>query len=84
MPAVSAHTVLHLFQLMDSERFRMYDYGSAAANQAVYGASQPTDIAANYHHLDVPVDLMAGKQDGVISPENVYRHLHALKASNAK
>eukprot|EP00873_Tetraselmis_striata_P018859 jgi/Tetstr1/439123/TSEL_002988.t1 len=82
MPAVSAHTVLHLFQLMGSGRFQMYDYGNAAANGAAYGTPQPPDVAANYHRLrDLPVDLMAGRRDGVISPENVQRHLHALRAA---
>jgi len=84
MPAVSAHTLLHVFQLMDTGRFRLYDHGSATANREAYGIPAPPDIAANYHLMDVPVDLMAGLNDGVISAENMHRHLHALQASRSQ
>ncbi len=40
-------------QLIRSRRFRLYDYGSAAANHAHYGQEEPPDIAANYHLLQV-------------------------------
>jgi hypothetical protein len=38
-------------QLIRSRRFRLYDYGSAAANYAHYRQEEPPDIAANYHLL---------------------------------
>ena len=86
MPAVSAKTALHFMQLADDRQFHLYDHGSAEANRAAYGAphSRPPDIAASYHLIDVPVDLMAGRQDGVIPPENVHRHLDAMRAGGVK
>lgn len=84
MPALSAHTGLHLLQLMNSGRFTLYDYGSPSANRAIYGSPAPPDIGGSYHYMDIPVDLMAGQQDGVVSPENIRRHCHALKAAGAK
>jgi hypothetical protein len=41
MPAVSFHQGLHFVQLWSSGRFRLYDYGSRAANLAHYGHPHP-------------------------------------------
>jgi hypothetical protein len=49
-----------LAQWARSKHFRLYDYGSEAENRAHYGTAEPTDIAAAYGRLDIPVDFMAG------------------------
>ncbi len=55
-------------------RFQLYDYGSPAANSARYGAPAPPDVAALYPLLaGLPVDLVAGRSDGVIAREDVVR-----------
>ena len=59
---------------MRSGRFQLYDYGSPAANAARYGADAPPDVAALYPLLaGLPVDLVAGRSDGVIAREDVVR-----------
>jgi hypothetical protein len=82
MPAISLHTGAHLIQLMNSKRFELFDYGSAAANRSHYGTDQPPDVAAQYHLLaDLPVDLVAGRSDGVIARDDVASHYEAMKAA---
>lgn len=49
-----------------------------------YGAPQPPDIAGEYWRLaagGLPVDLVAGRRDGVIPPANVRAHLAAMQAA---
>lgn len=36
-----------------------------------YGETQPPDVAGYYGLLDCPVDICAGRADGVIAKENV-------------
>lgn len=36
----------------------------------------------NYHVLNMPVDIMAGKSDGVIAKENVLMHYQKLQEAN--
>ncbi|GBF99175.1 alpha beta hydrolase family [Raphidocelis subcapitata] len=81
MPAVSLHQGLHFIQLYRTGRFRLYDYGSPAANRARYGHPAPPDVASEYWRLDVPVDICAGAHDGVIPPANVRRHVAAMRAA---
>ncbi|EIE26467.1 hypothetical protein COCSUDRAFT_39557 [Coccomyxa subellipsoidea C-169] len=64
-----------------SGRFQLYDFGSAAANRAHYGSAEPPDIAANYGRLDIPVDIMAGRSDGVIARENVVKHYDCMHSA---
>ena len=69
-----------LLQWVRSGKFRLYNYGSAAANMDHYwGEPEPPDIAANYSLIDCPVDIMAGRADGIIAPENVRQHYERLK-----
>ena len=63
---------------------QMYDYGSAAANFDQYGCAAPPDIAADYHRLDVPVDIIAGRHDGVVARENVVQHYLKLQAAGCR
>lgn len=64
--------------------FRLYDYGSPAANRAAYGSSAPPDVAANYGLVDIPVDLVAGEADGVVSRESVLKHYDALRDAGCR
>lgn len=38
-------------QIARTGRFRLFDYGSAKANEAVYGSPQPPDILEQYSSL---------------------------------
>lgn len=71
-------------QWIRSGRFQLYDYRNAAANQEAYCSDKPPDMAANYGALPMPVDIMAGKSDGVIAKENVLKHYNALKDAGCK
>lgn len=69
-----------LVQWVRSGKFRLYDYGSALANRQHYdGEPEPFDVAANYKLLDCPVDIMAGRADGIIARENVQQHYERMK-----
>ncbi|KAL4539401.1 hypothetical protein Ndes2437B_g02221 [Nannochloris sp. 'desiccata'] len=82
MPAISLHTGSHLMQLMSAKKFLLYDYGSLAANRKHYGTDVPPDVAAHYHLLQgLPIDLVAGRSDGVIAREDVETHYEAMKAA---
>jgi len=80
MPAISLHMGNHVCQWIRSGRFQLYDYGGAdgAGNLARYKLRAPPDIAAQYHLLDVPVDIVAGRADGVIVAANCRRHYEAM------
>jgi len=80
MPGISLHTGNHVCQWIRSGRFQLYDYGgpAGAGNLARYAARTPPDIAAQYHLLDVPVDIVAGRADGVIVAANCRAHYEAM------
>ena len=79
MPAISLHTGAHLIQLMLTGRFQLYDYG-APANRRHYGTNRPLDVASNYGLIsDLPVDLVAGRSDGIVAREDVAAHYDAMK-----
>eukprot|EP00898_Chlorokybus_atmophyticus_P005579 jgi/Chlat1/6021/Chrsp4S06203 len=78
MPGVSYNVMLHLCQIMDARTFRMFDYGSRRANLYVYGTPEPLDVAAHYGLVDVPVDVVAGKRDGLIPASMVRLHHERL------
>ncbi|KAL0031744.1 hypothetical protein WJX79_004834 [Trebouxia sp. C0005] len=82
MPSISFHTGMHLIQWIRSGRFQMFKYRNKKSNQAVYGSDEPTDIAENYRYLRMPVDIMAGRSDGVIARENVLMHYQKLQEAN--
>ncbi|KAI3435938.1 hypothetical protein D9Q98_001996 [Chlorella vulgaris] len=85
MPALSLHSGAHFVQLIRSRRFRLYDYGSAAANYAHYRQEEPPDIAANYHLLQgLPVDLVAGGSDGIIAEANVQEHYKRMREAGVQ
>lgn len=85
MPAISLHTTNHFAQWARHPEFRMYDYGTAAANMEHYGSTVPPSIAQNYSLLsDLPVDLAAGTSDGLIAPENVEQHARWLTKAGVR
>ncbi|EFN54341.1 hypothetical protein CHLNCDRAFT_24871 [Chlorella variabilis] len=81
MPALSLHSGAHFAQWSNDLSFRLFDYGTAAANRERYGTDRPPSIADHYRLLDIPVDLLAGAADGIIPPACVIRHVHHLRAA---
>lgn len=79
MPGVSFHVAHHLAQMKHSRKFRMYDYGSAAANFEEYGSPEPLDLGEYCGFIDIPVDLVAGRKDNVIRPSMVRKHYELMK-----
>ncbi|MFS7972272.1 putative triacylglycerol lipase [Helianthus anomalus] len=79
MPGVSFGIALHLAQMKRARKFRMFDYGSPAANMRAYGSPEPLDLGEYYGLIDVPVDLVAGKKDRVIHPSMVRKHYRLMR-----
>lgn len=79
MPGISVHTTLHLIQFISSGRFQLYDYGSPVQNMRHYGLPAPLDLASEYWRIDIPVDIVAGTNDGVIPPECVRLHVTHMR-----
>lgn len=79
MPGVSFGIALHLAQMKRAKRFRMFDYGSAPANMAVYGSPEPLDLGEYYGLIDIPVDVVAGRKDKVIRPSMVRKHYRLMR-----
>ncbi|KAL6608040.1 hypothetical protein ACP70R_041103 [Stipagrostis hirtigluma subsp. patula] len=84
MPGVSFHVALHLAQIKRAKRFQMYDYGSPAANMEAYGTPEPLDLGAHYGLIDIPVDLVAGQRDRVISPSMVKKHYKLMRKAGVE
>lgn len=84
MPAVSLMQALHMLQWIRAKRFQLFNYGSRALNLAAYGQPTPPDIADNYWRLDIPVDIAAGRNDGIIPPQCVKKHYYAMQAAGVK
>ncbi|MED6136193.1 hypothetical protein PIB30_053752 [Stylosanthes scabra] len=79
MPGISFNVGIHLAQIKRSKKFRMFDYGSEAANMEVYGSPEPLDLGEHYGVIDIPVDLVAGQKDHIIRPSMVKRHHKLMK-----
>jgi hypothetical protein len=62
----------------------MYDYGSAAANMEAYGTPKPLDLGAHYGLIDIPMDLVAGQRDRVISPTMVKKHYKLMRRAGVE
>ncbi|CAL1390871.1 unnamed protein product [Linum trigynum] len=84
MPGVSFFVALHLAQMKHARKFRMYDYGSPAANMEFYGSPEPLDLGEYYGFIDIPVDLVAGKRDNVIRPSMVIKHYKLMKGAGVE
>ncbi|GMJ14913.1 hypothetical protein like AT1G73920 [Hibiscus trionum] len=74
MPGLSSGVVHHLAQIKWKGKFVMYDYGSASANVKAYGSQEPIDLGENYSLIDIPIDLISGRNDKIISAAMVTRH----------
>ncbi|GBG58765.1 hypothetical protein CBR_g165 [Chara braunii] len=81
MPGVSYLVMMHLRQMKSSGRFALYDYGNARMNIAAYGSPTPPDIGAHYHLINVPVDVVLGRNDKLIPQEMVLRHYEIMKSA---
>ncbi|KAE8724982.1 STOMATAL CYTOKINESIS-DEFECTIVE 1 family protein [Hibiscus syriacus] len=79
MPGLSLGVVHHLAQMKWKGKFVMYDYGSTSANMKVYGSSEPIDLGGNYSLIDIPIDLIAGRNDKIISAAMVRRHYKSMR-----
>ncbi|KAL4361801.1 hypothetical protein GQ457_04G038950 [Hibiscus cannabinus] len=79
MPGLSFRVIHHLSQIKRTKKFRMYDFGSAAVNMEVYGSPQPLDLGEYYSLIDIPVDLVAGRKDQIISSLMVSKHYRLMK-----
>ncbi|XP_052167179.1 uncharacterized protein LOC127784037 [Oryza glaberrima] len=84
MPGVSFHVALHLAQIKRAKRFQMYDYGSPVANMEAYGTPEPLDLGAHYGLIGIPVDLVAGQRDRVISPSMVKKHYKLMRKAGVE
>ncbi|CAI5527681.1 unnamed protein product, partial [Closterium sp. Naga37s-1] len=81
MPGIAYNVMKHLALTKRERRFIMFDYGSPAANLAVYGSPEPVDIGAFYRLIDIPIDVVAGRRDRLIPREMVHWHYKTLKAA---
>ncbi|CAH1428219.1 unnamed protein product [Lactuca virosa] len=79
MPGVAFGVARHLAQIKRARKFVMFDYGSREANMRVYGTPEPMDLGERYNLIDIPVDLVAGKNDKVILPSMIRKHYRVLK-----
>eukprot|EP00887_Chlorella_sp_A99_P006357 scaffold3.g6357.t1 len=84
MPALAMHCGAHFAQWARDLNFRLYDYGSAAANAAQYGSPRPPSVADHFDLLDVPVDLLGGEYDGVISANDVRTHYERMQDAGVR
>ncbi|TYI53473.1 hypothetical protein E1A91_D11G006500v1 [Gossypium mustelinum] len=81
MPGLSFRVIHHLAQIKRTKKFRMYDFGSKAVNMEVYGSPEPIDLGEYYSLIDIPVDLVAGKKDQIITSSMVKKHYRLMKDS---
>ncbi|XP_077220054.1 uncharacterized protein LOC143854133 [Tasmannia lanceolata] len=79
MPGVSLYVAHHLAQMKRARKFIMYDFGNEAANMAAYGSAEPLDLGEYYRLINVPVDLVGGRNDKVIPPSMVRKHYKLMK-----
>lgn len=85
MPCPPCVQVRHFGQLYHTQRFQLFDYGSAAANRAAYGQDTPPDVGRNYKYLrGIPVSIFAGVHDGIIPPENTRAHYADMAAAGVQ
>lgn len=72
----------HFWQLYESRKFQMYDYGCPEKNLAAYGSPAPPDLLEHYELINIPVHFLCGSEDRLIPPEDVAVHFHALEATH--
>jgi len=84
MPGFCWGLVRHCHQIVKAGAFVLYDYGSPVANIKHYGTVDPPRVALCYPRITIPVDLVGGKRDGVVSCKNVHQYLKELQESHVK
>ncbi|CAN1788077.1 Lipase lipl-1 [Linum perenne] len=84
MPGISFFVAHHLAQMKHAKKFIMYDYGNESKNMEIYGSAKPLDLGNYYRHINIPVDLVAGKKDNVIRPSMVLKHYNLMKDGGVK
>jgi len=78
LAGTSTRTLLHMGQLIDHEKFQMYDYMSESSNQEHYG--QPTPPQYDVTHMETPVVLYSSDDhDYLAHPEDVKTLKEQLK-----
>ena len=60
-------------------KFLSFNNSDKRKNIQQFGDSNSIDIGKNYYLINIPIHITAGNKDGVISPENVVCHYHAMK-----
>jgi len=77
----SVRNMLHWSQGVSSGDFKMFDYGSASANQQHYGQSTPPSYRPqDLHHP--PVAFFTGTNDDLADPADVLKLLDVLPQDN--
>jgi len=44
-----------------------------------YGEAHPPKVSSEYGNIDIPIDVVAGRKDGVVPPENVHAQYVELR-----
>ncbi|KAL3692326.1 hypothetical protein R1sor_005977 [Riccia sorocarpa] len=83
MPGIAYGVGLHLAQMMANKAFRLYDFGRDG-NMKAYGTPKPLDIGANYGHVDIPIDLVAGKKDKLVPRSMILKHYETFRDAGCK
>jgi pimeloyl-ACP methyl ester carboxylesterase len=84
MPGLAVKVAVHFCQMIRAKRFLLYDYGSKELNMRAYGTTSPLDIGANYNVIDIPVDVVAGRNDRLIPSSMVKRHFDTMEAAGCQ
>lgn len=72
----SAKDMIHFSQLVKSQQFQRFDYGTAG-NQARYGSQNPP--AYDLSKLAVPTALFFGQSDAWVTPKDAHRLLDQIR-----
>lgn len=62
---------LHYAQLLNSETFKRYDFGSRLENIKRYGVPEPEDYPLQNIPTNIPIALLAGSGDVLTAPEDI-------------
>jgi len=76
----STRLIIHLGQMINSGKFRAFDFGSKKKNQEHY--HQDTPIEYDVTKIDVPVQIFAGTKDWLASEKDVQELVSKVKTIN--
>eukprot|EP00697_Spironema_sp_BW2_P012880 gnl/Spiro4/29562_TR14483_c0_g1_i1.p1 gnl/Spiro4/29562_TR14483_c0_g1~~gnl/Spiro4/29562_TR14483_c0_g1_i1.p1 ORF type:complete len:391 (+),score=95.53 gnl/Spiro4/29562_TR14483_c0_g1_i1:66-1238(+) len=79
----SSREMAHYAQLVVTNTISMYNFGSAAANQAAYGSTTPPlyDLTQIPSSATLPIALFTGGDDDLADPADVQRLVQTMGAS---